>query len=297
MATFSVSIDPIKAQAIDFANIPILYPTYIASVHLEDSDDDLFWDALIQDVKPGKYNYIYHSRAKSGKTSSGCTQCRQYLPYISKYFFICIDSDFNLLKEDTAKHHTAADFVAQTHAYSWENHLCEKKTLNGRYQMKYTTPFNFIDFLRALSKELYPLLVVYLSVQKGVGGLNLTQINNAVSTTCSKDEIQYNGAGYITKIHNGISHFITPYLASVNLSAEKAYYSAKGLNEDNAYLHWQGHHLFNIIANVGKALCGNREEFIYDVLMTSFPISGYPELNSAHRDLEIILNDYPQVVK
>lgn len=54
MAAFSISTDPIEAQARHFQSIPSLDPTIVASVHLEDSDDDLFWDAMLQDVKPGK---------------------------------------------------------------------------------------------------------------------------------------------------------------------------------------------------------------------------------------------------
>ena len=96
MDDFFVSTDWIKAQAQDFENIPVLYPEYIASVHLEDSEDELFWDTMLQSVNPGRYHYIYRSRARTGKTTSGCTQCRQYLPYLSKRFFICIDSDLNL---------------------------------------------------------------------------------------------------------------------------------------------------------------------------------------------------------
>lgn len=288
---FSITLDPIEAQAVDFKNIPLLDPSIIASVHLEDSDDELYWDAMLQDVKPGKYNYIYRSRSKKGKESSGCTQCRNYLPYLSKDFFICIDSDLWLLKEDATKQHTAYDWVAQTYAYSFENHFCEKVSLNARYNARYSAiPFDFSAFLDSLSKELYPLLVLYLCSQKGAGGISDTQIRTAFNTTCSIAELQNNGAGFISRVHNQISAFMAPYSATINMAAEKAYYSAKGLNEDNAYLHWQGHHLYSIVSNVGEALVGNKEDFICEVLITGFPIWGYTEAALAHRDVESILS-------
>lgn len=291
MASFSISTNPIEAQARYFQSIPAQSSQYIASVHLEDSSDELFWNTMFQDIKPGMYYYIYRSRSKNGIDASGCRQCRSFLPYLSKSFFICIDSDLWLLKEDPTKQHTAHDWVAQTYAYSFENHFCEKDALNSRYNAKYPeNPFDFSTFLDTLSKELYPLLVLFLSnVKNGIGGLTDKSIRSAFNTTCSMAELRGNGAGFISRVHNQISTFLTPHLASINMEAEKSYYLAKGLNESNAYLHWQGHHLFSIVANVGESLCGDRDTFIRDVLEVDFPISGYQEINSARLDAEQIL--------
>lgn len=48
----------IEAQAEFFANIPILDRKYISSVHLEDEEDELFWDTLLQEYRKGHYYYI-----------------------------------------------------------------------------------------------------------------------------------------------------------------------------------------------------------------------------------------------
>lgn len=40
----------IEAQAEFFANIPILDRKYISSVHLEDEEDELFWDTYVFSV-------------------------------------------------------------------------------------------------------------------------------------------------------------------------------------------------------------------------------------------------------
>ena len=290
MEGFAVNTDWIKAQAQEFENIPVFDPRYMASVHLEDSEDELFWNAMLQNVKPGLYHFIYRSRAKTGKTTSGCTQCRQYLPYLSKRFFICIDSDLNMLKEDASKQHKASDFVAQTYAYSWENLICEKDSLHSRYCEKFSVPFNFSLFLGSLSKELHPLLVVYLSLLKnGVVGFNQAQAFNAVSTTCSRTEIVNNGAGFIDKIHRAISSFLAPYLPNIDLNAEKSYYAEKGMVEDNAYMHWQGHHLMSIVANVGKTLCNDKERFVNEVVNSNFPTNGHINVDLVRKDLSQIL--------
>ena len=54
----------IEARALDYSNVPLIDRRVVASVHLENSDDELFWDTLLQHNKPGKYNYIYESRVE-----------------------------------------------------------------------------------------------------------------------------------------------------------------------------------------------------------------------------------------
>ena len=55
-----------------------------ASVHLEDKDDERFWDTLMQNYCPGKFNYIYSSRNARGVETSGCIHCLQFRDYLSK---------------------------------------------------------------------------------------------------------------------------------------------------------------------------------------------------------------------
>lgn len=43
-------------QACYFANVPILYPKIVASVHLENEDDIFFWDTLLQRTTEGEFN-------------------------------------------------------------------------------------------------------------------------------------------------------------------------------------------------------------------------------------------------
>lgn len=44
----------LKEQAEYYANLPILDPTITASVHLENVDDELFWNAQLQREHSGK---------------------------------------------------------------------------------------------------------------------------------------------------------------------------------------------------------------------------------------------------
>lgn len=91
----------IEAQAEYYGNIPILDPKFKSSIHLEDKEDELFWDTLLQQYRPGSYFYIYHSKSDSGNETSGCTQCLKYEGLLSERFFICIDSDLRFLCGET----------------------------------------------------------------------------------------------------------------------------------------------------------------------------------------------------
>ncbi len=89
--------DDYKEQAQYFANVPLMQSGVVASVHLEDSDDKNFWNSMLQSRKPGRYYFITQSRSPKGFDTKGCEQCLKYRPYLSKQFFICIDSDMRYL--------------------------------------------------------------------------------------------------------------------------------------------------------------------------------------------------------
>lgn len=69
-------------------------------------------------------------------------------------------------------------------------------------------------------------------------------------------------------------------------------YSIDGLTPENAYLHIQGHRLYNLIVNIGTMLCGGkRVAFKSEVLANSFPIFGYSEIDNLQSDLTVILTE------
>jgi len=92
--------DVYQEQAQFFANVPLMQSGVVASVHLEDVDDKLFWDVMLQKQHPGRYYYITQSRSPKGFDTKGCEQCLKYRPYLSKRFFICIDSDMRYLMQE-----------------------------------------------------------------------------------------------------------------------------------------------------------------------------------------------------
>ena len=51
-------MDWISKQAKLYRNLALTH-RYQAIVHLEDQEDERFWDYQLQHVKPGRYRYLY----------------------------------------------------------------------------------------------------------------------------------------------------------------------------------------------------------------------------------------------
>lgn len=234
-----------KDQARDLANIPILRRDVIACVHLEDKDDMVFWDAMLQNQRRGKYHFDTHSKSQSGKETAGSTQCLRFQPYLSNRFFIGIDSDMRYLLQEPEL--DAAHFVCQTYTYSWENHNCEAQTLQERFASLCpgrACLFDFETFLAAYSSVVYkPLLLLVYCLKNRKPDFSRKLFNACLPHQCKGEELADNGKPLIERIAKNFEPYLnTPFAKSVDFEAERKYCQALHVNEQNAYLHVRGHH-------------------------------------------------------
>lgn len=95
-------MDWIRKQARLYRNLA-LTGRYQAVVHLEDKEDETFWNTQLQNVSPGRYRYLYYSKSDKGMDTRGCEQCLRFKPYLTNRFFVCIDSDLRLLRGDKSQ--------------------------------------------------------------------------------------------------------------------------------------------------------------------------------------------------
>lgn len=278
----------IEDQANYYKNIPLRDRSIKAVIHIEDNDDYDFWDNQLQNVLSGKYHFISQSKSNSGTDSKGCEQCLRYKSYLSKEFFICIDSDLRLLRHEQGL--TPENFIAQTYAYSWENHYCECHYLQQRWITKIKeSDFNFVTFLTEFSKIVYkPLLfLVYHQTPELNGIWNITRFNKCIPTQPSLKELANNGVFYLHKIKKLFEEAI--YLYSLQLPPD---YFINGLTPKNAYLHIQGHQLYKLIRHIGTILCkGTGIKFTSEILNVSMHTHGYSEIDKVQSDLRIILDN------
>lgn len=281
-------------QAIDFANVRLIEPNIVASVHLEDWQDVLFWDTMIQRQKAGLYNYIAHSKSEKGNLTSGCEQCLKYIGLFSKFFFTCIDSDLRYLLQE--RDIDAAHWIAQTYTYSWENHYCEASHLQSRLAAilpVVASNFNFEDFLLRYSHTVYrPMLVLLWCLRHHDHRMTKADFYSCLPQQIKASDLSQNGSGLIMSLRLNITammHRIS--LEGIDLDAETKRCAILGLHPDNAYLHIRGHHLYNLVISIGNQICrGTRVNFENRILNATLPANAsYWEICNTANNLETIL--------
>lgn len=285
-----------ESQAKYYASISLL-GGYVASVHLEDKEDKLFWNQLLQHVVPGEYYFVSSSRSKKSKPTTGCAQCLNYHGYLSKKFFIAIDSDlrYPLQESNLDSEH----FVAQTYTYSWENHYCEANGLQRRFENVMQAegkivPFDFKLFLDRLSKILFLPFICVIYNECNVDGNVSATVKNVFG--CLPSQVRHewlnnNGEKLLEIIKSKIETTI-PMKNSCNLIPTINRMKQLGITEDNVYLHVRGHNLFDMIRSMGIILChGINVSFTKDVLLHEVTAdAAYWQIKKAGDDLHSILS-------
>lgn len=278
----------IEDQANYYKNIPLRDRSIKAVIHIEDNDDHDFWNKQLQNIYSGKYHFISQSKSNGGTDSKGCEQCLRYKEYLSKEFFICIDSDLRLLRSE--KGLTPENFIAQTYAYSWENHYCECNHLQQRWIEHFrNSDFDFATFLTEFSRIVYrPLLfLVYYQTPELNKIWNTKLFNRCIPIQPTSKELENNGDLYLQNIKKLFQEATDQY--SLQLPSD---YILHGLTPENAYLHIQGHQLYKLIRHIGTILCkGKGVAFTSEILNTSKHTYGYYEIDKVQSDLKIILGN------
>ena len=245
--------DNILSQARHYNNLSLIKRDIRSVVHLEDAEDEPFWDTILQRVRPGKYHYVRYSKSEKGNNTTGCNQCLKFRPYLSSRFFICIDSDLRYLmgEPDIDVDH----YVIQTYTYSWENHYCQDNVLGSSVTVNAAgLGFNFSTFYTNLSHALFePLLLLLYCKRMGNNLLTEQVFRQKLKKQCTSAEVQNDGAGYVQYITQTFAPILLGSGAiGFNAGVEAANYAAKGLYRDNAYLHVRGHNIYELTAYIGK---------------------------------------------
>ena len=287
-----------QEQARYYANVPFMQRDIVACVHLEGEDDKAFWNAILQEGRPGEYKFVTYSRCSEANDSEdtmakGVRQCLKYRPFLSKQFFICIDSDMRYLMQEPEL--DAAHFVCQTYTYSWENHYCEAKALQKRFMDKCPEKaclFDFEVFLSAYSSVVYkPLLHLLYCLKNHRSEFSKKMFSACLPHQCRGNELADNGRPFIERISKIFEEYLnTPFAQSLDYEAESNYYQSFNVNEQNAYLHVRGHNLFDLVAYIGNMLCrGTSVSFKKDVLMNNLPPQNYWQIKKVVSNISEIV--------
>ena len=281
-----------EAQAKYYANIPLLQRDYIASVHLEDKEDERFCNAVLQRARKGRYYFVSHSKNNKGTETTGCEQCLKFKPWLSTRFFIFIDSDLRYIMQENGI--DAQHYICQTYTYSWENHYCKASHLQNRYEtacskIQEPVTFDFVLFLTELSEALFlPFVLFYHNKRKGTEDFTAKDLFGCLPSQCHRSDIVDNGKLLLDDIKNRLSKY-TEKALSIDLNNDIECLNNLGINKDNVYLHVRGHNLFDMISYIGRLLAkGTQMSFYKDVLISDIP-SGYWQITKIESDANSIL--------
>lgn len=242
----------------------LLTSPYRAIIHLENKNDQVFWDKLLNIACPGSsFLFIPYTRSLSGNRGEGCAQCLVFKDFLDKDFVIAIDSDLHYLLKDMSDM-DIEHFILQTYTYSFENHLCFAERLNSLPEKVCGLPNNIFDFkafLLAYSNEVYPLFLLFLyDRQQADRQFSDNDFYKLLNFTGIKDKLKDNGADIISQLHirmeteiDRLKSFYTDY----DEMTEKGKYLSLGLSSNNTYLYVRGHNLFKLITEIGEAICYN----------------------------------------
>lgn len=234
-----------------------------AAVHVENKDDIFFWSAVFKHFRPDdRFHFIAGSRNEYGHETSGVTQCLKYFDYLSPGFFICIDSDYRYLMQESkinVRHH-----VLQTYTYSFENHHCFADGLSdvcSRVTHLPNTIFDFHRFLTEYSRIIYDLFIWHLYfLNADPGRFTKYEFTSYINLTACKPFplIHDNAARPLEELKVRVDKK-TGYLGrqypKADLKQVQEKYAKLGLTPDTTYLFVRGHNLYDMISCICKEVC------------------------------------------
>jgi len=258
---------PAWLQSQHYENLAVYYAnsTYLlrcdASVHVEAYDDALFWKKCFAHFAPDKkINFIWASNSPYGNKTTGSAQCLKYRDFLSDRFFICIDSDYRYLMQESDIQQNK--YIFQTYTYSIENHICFKERLNAIPEKCTGLPntiFDFGAFLVDYSNALYELFIWHLHFMKNgqrdffskEAFKQIIQLQQVVPGY----DIDHNGRAVVDALSRRCAEklsLIKAQFSTVDIEAEKISFQSLGIIPDNAYLFVRGHNLFNLLEDMGN---------------------------------------------
>lgn len=111
---------------------------------------------------------------------------------------------------------------------------------------------------------------------------NISKFNLCLPLQPKREDLVNNGNAYVEKVRN----LFSDKLKDLHISEVM---ENKHLNEDNAYLHIQGHQLYKLILHIGTMLChGTGVAFKTDILDKALHVNGYAEIDNVQTDLKQI---------
>lgn len=256
-----------------------------AVVHVEDADDIWFWQQCLSQYRMGRYKFMRATTNEKGTSTTGCAQCLKYKDFLSRRFFICIDSDLRYLSGEDLR---AEKGILQTYTYSWENHCAFANKLQHAFdEVKGRKQFDFRSFLEGYSRIVYePFLLMLHQERENHPRFKRGDFHRCVALQYRKGDENENGVAFLRRMQDNLAAETVDMAAQYgfDLEAERVRYKALGLRETNAYLFVRGHDLYNALVSIGKKLCKDTGvDFEQNVMRSALAFGQYDEITVSNR--------------
>jgi hypothetical protein len=135
-----------------YTNLSCLKRT-AAVAFVEGKDDKPFWKKVF--AHAGLQVLLFCGLDNAENKATGKQHCLKFLPYLNKRFILCIDSDYDYIKQRRPGYN-AQKFVLQTYTYAIENHYLAS---NSDAQ----------EFLKQYSNIIHNAFLAHLEGEEGAG--------------------------------------------------------------------------------------------------------------------------------
>lgn len=234
-------------------------------VYTEGKDDVVFWTTLLNRYQTKKVSFYWNVNGVTENidAKAGVGQALKFKAFecLNHRFYLAIDSDMRYILQENG--FTVQDFILQTYTYSWENHCCYASSALNNIALQATQntyiSFDFGLFLGNYSRTIFPLFVHWcISESEKDGNLTTSQFNTCIDLP-QIINLELQAFAEIERLQHRLTNKIAHYNSIYTQNQyDNMVRNLKNLNilPENAYLHIQGHHLYdNIVSRILNQLC------------------------------------------
>lgn len=228
-------------------------------VYVESFADVGFWYGILSPYEKQNNIKFDISPYSENDLTTGKDKLIKLFPQTAQNLIICLDSDYDYLLQTTnaEKINDRRPYIFQTYAYAIENLKCYAESLNllcVKATNNTDETVNLSEFLKEYSRIIYPLLIwnIYFEYINEDSSFSREEFGKIVTV----DDITFNNyQDKLTIIQNSVNEKLSIFYSDDSFIEFCKQIHKLELNDTNAYLFMNGHHLYNFLANFLVNIC------------------------------------------
>lgn len=228
-------------------------------VYVESFADVGFWHGILSPYEKQNNIKFDISPYSENDLTTGKDKLIKLFPQTNQYFIICLDSDYDYLLQTiiVKKINDRKPYIFQTYAYAIENLKCYAESLNTlcvRATNNTDETVNLSVFLKEYSRIIYPLLIwnIYFEYINEDSRFSREEFGKIVTVD---DITPSNYQEKLTIIQSSINEKLSIFSSNASFVEFHEKINKLELNDTNAYLFMNGHHLYGFLANFLVKIC------------------------------------------